>query len=161
MTTMEIRSPFSVAGKHVLVTGASSGLGRQAAIACAADGATVLISGRDKDRLEQTHAQLSGSGHETILGDLADDAIVSAVANSARKFDGVVHCVGVSVPMPMRMVTKEFLLRLFGTNVFIPLLLTQRLLAKGRVNKNGSILFLSSSAACRGVHGMATYSGTK
>ncbi|WP_040277872.1 SDR family NAD(P)-dependent oxidoreductase, partial [Xanthomonas citri] len=56
-------SAFSLNGKTILVTGASSGLGRQIAIACAQRGARIVLAGRDKDRLAQTQAQLQGTGH--------------------------------------------------------------------------------------------------
>ncbi|WP_040146680.1 SDR family NAD(P)-dependent oxidoreductase, partial [Xanthomonas citri] len=63
-------SAFSLNGKTILVTGASSGLGRQIAIACAQRGARIVLAGRDKDRLAQTQAQLQGTGHVSVLGDL-------------------------------------------------------------------------------------------
>ncbi len=161
MSATHRQSPYSIAGKRILVTGASSGLGRQTAIACARAGATMVICGRHADRLQATFSELRGTEHAMVRGDLADDAAIAETVEAAGKVDGVVHFVGISVPMPVRMISREYLERVFGANYFAPMLLTQRLLAKGRVNKGGSILFLSSTAAFRGVPGMGVYSGTK
>ena len=67
-------SPFSLARRTILVTGASSGLGRQIAISCADMGATLIVSGRDSKRLHDTLQSLAGSGHRAITGELTDTA---------------------------------------------------------------------------------------
>lgn len=154
-------SPFSVAGKRVLVTGASSGLGRAAAIAMARHGATVVACGRDAGRLQATMAECPGEGHATALGDLTQDDVMDATVETAGKVDGVVHCAGISIPTPLRLAKREYVEAVFRTNYVAPIMLTQRLLAKGRVAKGGSILFLASSAAYRGVAGTGIYAGSK
>ncbi|MCS4511202.1 SDR family NAD(P)-dependent oxidoreductase [Xylophilus ampelinus] len=158
---MNVASPFSLSGKRILVTGASSGLGRQIAIVCAASGAQMVICGRNSDRLQESLSQLAGEGHVTITGDLTDDAVIASTVESAGSIDGVVHCTGISIPMPARMARREFVERLYNINVFTPQLLTNQLLARNKINRNGSILFMSSSAAVRGVHGTSIYAGTK
>jgi NAD(P)-dependent dehydrogenase (short-subunit alcohol dehydrogenase family) len=158
---MNAASPFSLDGKRILVTGASSGLGRQIAISCAAGGAQMVICGRNPERLQETLSQLAGEGHATIVGDLTDDATIAATAESAGLIDGVVHCTGISIPIPARMAKRDTVERLYNINVFTPQLLTNQLLAKNKINRDGSILFMSSSAAVRGVHGMSIYAGSK
>ncbi|MCB4810075.1 SDR family oxidoreductase [Methylovorus menthalis] len=157
----QINNPFSMANKRILVTGASSGLGRQIAISCAAAGATLIICGRNPERLQETLSQLAGSGHVTILGDLTTDDAITATVEQAGNIDGVVHCTGISIPMPARMAKREFIERLYNINVFTPQLLTNQLLAKNKLNKDGAVLFMSSTAAVRGVHGTSIYAGTK
>ncbi|HEY0269348.1 MAG TPA: SDR family oxidoreductase, partial [Methyloradius sp.] len=161
MINVDTASPFSLAGKRILVTGASSGLGQQIAISCSEAGASLIVCGRDESRLKETLDKLSGTGHLSILGDLTNEETISNTVEQAGLIDGVVHCTGVSGPIPARMITREFLDRLFNINFFVPTLLTSQLLAKSRINKGGSILFMSSSAAFRGVHGMSVYSATK
>jgi len=161
MMTVDTNSPFSMSGKRILVTGASSGLGQQIAISCSEAGASLVICGRDKTRLNETFNKLAGTGHQALLGDLTDDAVLASTVEQVGLIDGVVHCTGVSGPIPARMISREFLDRLFNINFFVPTLLTSKLLAKSRINKGGSILFMSSSAAFRGVHGMSVYSATK
>jgi NAD(P)-dependent dehydrogenase (short-subunit alcohol dehydrogenase family) len=161
MNMTNFTDPFLLTGKRILVTGASSGLGRQIAISCTAVGAQVIICGRNRERLQETLTQMAGDGHTMLLGDLTDDAVIAETVEQAGMIDGVVHCTGISIPMPARMAKREFIERLYSINLFTPLLLTNQLLAKGKINKNGAILFMSSSAAVRGVHGMSIYSGTK
>ncbi|MFO1283640.1 MAG: SDR family oxidoreductase [Burkholderiales bacterium] len=153
--------PFSLAGRRVLVTGASSGLGRAIAIACSRRGAVVIASGRDEPRLAQTRSELAGDGHSTIAADLVDAAGRDRVVAACGSVDGVVQCAGVSRLAPMRLVTAQHLSDVWKINYEAPMLLTQRLLAKNQVGANGSILFLSSIAAFIGVAGVGVYSGTK
>jgi len=152
---------FSLGGQRILVTGASSGLGRAIAIACAARGATLILAGRDTARLAETQAALAGEGHVEIDGDLVDDAARERLVAGAGLLDGIVHCAGISRLSPMRMVNAKHLQEVWSINYESPVLLTQRLLAKGQVAAGGSILFMSSIAAFIGVAGVGVYSGTK
>ncbi len=61
---------FDLKGKTVLVTGASSGLGKQAAITASENGARVIIAGRNTARLDETFRSLKGEGHQQFLADL-------------------------------------------------------------------------------------------
>jgi len=154
-------SPFSVAGKRVLITGASGGLGSVTAVAFARNGATVVACGRSRERLEKTLSECFGEGHEMAVGDLTADEVMDATVEVAGKVDGVVHCAGISIPTPLRLAKREYVEAVFRTNYIAPIMLTQRLLSKGRVAKGGSILFLASIAAYRGVAGTGIYAGSK
>ena len=69
-------NPYSLDGKTILVTGASSGIGRASAIECSKLGATVLITGRNEERLSQTLSRLDtsfGAAHQMIVADLNDE----------------------------------------------------------------------------------------
>lgn len=158
---MSAASPFCVAGKRVLVTGASSGLGRATAIAMARHGAIVVGCGRDEARLRETMEECPGEGHATALGDLTQDEVMDSTVEIAGRVDGVVHCAGISIPTPLRLAKRDFVEAVMRTNYVAPVMLTQRLLAKGRVAKGGSVLFLASSAAYRGVAGTGIYGASK
>lgn len=160
MTTTDA-SAFSVAGKRVLVTGASSGLGRATAIALATHGAIVVACGRDRARLEATRSDMPGDGHALAPGDLNTDEAIDATVETAGKVHGVVHSAGISIPTPLRLAKREYVEAVLRTNYIAPILLTQRLLAKNRVERGGSILFLASIAAFRGVAGTGIYAGSK
>lgn len=160
-TISKLPSPFSLAHKRILVTGASSGLGRQIAIASAAAGATLILGGRSIERLQETLSLMAAGDHVILPGDLTQDVVIAETVEKAGEIDGVVHCTGVSGPIPARLAKRDFIERLYNINVFTPELLTNQLLAKNKINRNGSILFLSSTAAVRGVHGMSVYSGSK
>jgi len=139
--------PFSLADKRILVTGASSGIGRQTAISCAAMGAELVISGRDPERLEQTLGQLQGTGHLQCLADLQNETDRIRLADTAARIDGVVHCAGISAIVPFRMVSEQHIDHVFGINFRGPIMLTQRLISRRHVTAGGSVVFISSSAA--------------
>jgi NAD(P)-dependent dehydrogenase (short-subunit alcohol dehydrogenase family) len=155
-------TPFSLEGKRVLITGSSSGIGRQIAISCSKMGATVIGTGRDTSKLDETLGLLSGAGHLMVLADLTQasgrDSVVAAINNP---LEGIVHCAGISRLSPVRMMTEAHLLEIMAINVNAPMLLTQALLKKQKIQDGGSILFISSIAAHIGVAGVAGYSGSK
>ena len=153
--------PFSLTGARVLVTGASSGLGRAIAIACARRGAIVVASGRDPARLAETRGTLAGDGHLAVTADLVEPDERERLVAACGSLNGVVHCAGISRLAPMRMIGAQHLSDVWKINYEAPMLLTQRILAKNQVAANGSVLFLSSIAAFIGVAGVGVYSGTK
>jgi len=157
-----MNTPFSLEGKRILVTGASSGIGRQIAISCSQMGATVTGTGRDTSKLDETLSLLSGANHLMVPADLTQasgrDAVVAAITNT---LEGIVHCAGISRLSPVRMMTEAHLLEIMAINVNAPMLLTQGLLKKQKIQDGGSILFISSIAAHIGVAGVAGYSGSK
>ena len=155
-------TPFSLEGKRVLVTGASSGIGRQIAVSCSQMGATILGTGRDAARLDETLGLLSAGDHLMIPADLTQasgrDSVITATVNP---FDGVVHCAGISRLSPVRMMSEAHLLEIMAINVNAPMLVTQTLLKRQKISDGGSVLFISSIAAHIGVPGVAGYSGSK
>ena len=158
-------NPFSLAGKRILITGATSGLGHATAIACAKMGAEIIGIGRDAIRLTDTLEELnkiSNLSHQMLFADLTDDndreALLAQIINPV---DGVIHGAGISALSPVRMINKEHLRKVQAINVEAPTLLTQALLKKNIVSADGSIVFIASIAAHIGVAGVAAYSGTK
>jgi NAD(P)-dependent dehydrogenase (short-subunit alcohol dehydrogenase family) len=155
-------TPFSLEGKRILVTGASSGIGRQIAISCSQMGATVTGTGRDTSKLDETLSLLSGADHLMVPADLTQasgrDSVLAAIDNP---LEGLVNCAGISRLSPVRMMTEAHLLEIMAINVNAPMLLTQGLLKKQKIQDGGSVLFISSIAAHIGVAGVAGYSGSK
>lgn len=158
---MNSKHPFRLDGKTILVSGASSGLGRQTAISCSHMGAKLFITGQDSERLAVTRAELSGDGHRAAVADLtlADD--INRLVDECGKIDGVFHGAGVRGLAPIKQISEKFVQHVFASNYFAPMLLTQRLLSKRSIQQGGSIVFMSSTAAHLGVHGVGVYSGTK
>mgnify|MGYP000086891476 CR=1 FL=1 len=154
-------NPFSLAGMSVLVTGASSGIGRQTAISCADMGARVIITGRDAVRLEETRGRLEGDGHVAVAADLTDAEGLARVVDVAGVVDGVAHCAGISMIAPFRMVSEKAIDAVFKTNFHAPVLLTQRLLAKRQIANGGSIVFISSTTAHIGTIATSMYAASK
>lgn len=152
---------FSLAGKRILITGASSGIGRQTAIACADMGAQVLITGRNAERLADTLASLTGQGHQSFAADLTRAEDLVALVASTEPLHGVVHAAGISKLVPLRMLKQTHLDEMFTHNTYAPLLLTKELLAKRKVQAGGSIVFISAVASHIGPLASTAYSASK
>jgi len=153
-------NPFSLEGKRVLVTGASSGIGRQIAISFAEAGATCVITGRDESRLAETRAAMSGE-HSPVVADLTIAEQRNALVDAAGPLNGVVHCAGWASLAPMRLASEKHLRELMTINYEAPTLLTQRLLVKKTIQNDGSILFIASIAAHVGFIANGAYSASK
>ena len=154
-------NPFSLSGKTILVTGASAGIGKAIAVACFQMGATVIINGRNQERLEGTLRELAGESHQAIPADLAIAEERTRLVESLPKLDGLVQCAGVGSRVPCKMIGKGDLEQVFVPNVEAPILLQTELLAKKKINKAASIVFIASKAASFPSVGNAAYSASK
>ena len=155
-------NPFSLEGKTILVTGASSGIGRAAAVAAAHMGARIVLTGRNPERLAETLEQLTtGADHLLIAADLADAAARNNLADASPVLDGMVHSAGVAAMRPMRMVNEEHLREMLSVNYEAPILLTQRLLARKRFNSAASLVYVTATAAHLSPLATGAYAGAK
>ena len=154
-------NPFSLEGKTILVTGASSGIGQAIAVECSKMGASVVIIGRNAERLQETFEQLEGSGHMQILADLTEAEDLTRIANEIPVLDGLVNNAGVGHTSLVRFIKQTDVERVFQTNTFAPILLTKEILKKKKINKGGSIVFTSSIAAFSNALGNSLYSASK
>ena len=118
-------SAFGLNDKTVLITGASSGIGRQIALNCAQAGAKVIASGRDHQRLDATLETLPGTGHQPLPLDLCDEAAIRSAVVALGKIDGIVHGAGISLLAPLRLATRSHIESQLATNLVGPMLLTQ------------------------------------
>ena len=137
-------NPFSLIGKTILITGASSGIGRATAIDCSRMGALCILTGRNEGRLLQTKEQLDGTGHITHCCDLNDETAVKELCTLLPSLDGVVHCAGISMLKPILGITDSNLHSVFETNCFAPMLLTKHIVKSKKMNTAGSMVFISS-----------------
>jgi len=136
---------FDLKGKTVLVTGASSGLGKQTAITASEYGARVMITGRNAARLEKTYQSLRGEGHLQFLADLTIQADIDRLVAGLPMLDGLVHSTGISELAPARYITEAVISRTFRISFDAAVLLTAGILGKKKMAKgNSSIVFISS-----------------
>ena len=156
-----MNNPFSLAGKTILITGASAGIGRGIAIACAGMGAQVILSARNTVRLQETLSTLEGEGHCYLAADLTDTEQRAILVEQLPTLDGVVHCAGVGSRVPCKMVTQEDIDHVFHPNTEAPILLQSELLAKKKLQKQSSVVFIASAAATMPSMGNAVYSASK
>ena len=155
-------NPFSLEGKRILVTGASSGIGRGVAIICSQMGAQVVINGRNQQRLEETFSMLEGEGHMIVIADLSDKDGVDSLANQVASLDGFVFSSGVLDICTLKTITQEALGQMMSINAFAPILLTSSLVKKKKLRKGASCVYVSSlSGVMIGGTGELAYSATK
>jgi len=155
-------NPFSLSGKTILITGASSGIGKATAIECSKMGAKVIITARNVERLEQTIKQMAGSDHEYIQADLSKSEDIKKLISNLPEIDGLVNNAGISKPTLTQFISEEVVNDIFLVNTSGPIYLTQGLLKQKRIKNKGSIVFTSSISglACSEV-GESLYSASK
>lgn len=156
-----VLNAFGLHQRTVLVTGASSGIGRQIALSCAGAGATVIVTGRNPERLQALLDELGGSPHSIIVADLNEEAQIAELSKAIGKIDGLVHSAGIAALSPLRMASREHIESQLATNLIAPMLLTRYLLARQCIRNGGSIVFISSISAHIGVRGVSAYSASK
>lgn len=157
-----MNNPFSLEGKTILVTGASSGIGRATAIACSQMGAVVVVTGRNEPRLQETLDALEGSGHQMIVADIANDDQIDYLVDQIPAINGLVNNAGITETCPTQFIKRDKLNRVMEVNTIAPILLTQRILKKKKLGKGGSIVFTCSiSGTCVCVGGNVLYSASK
>ena len=139
-------NPFTLEGKTILVTGASSGIGKSTAIECSKLGASLVITARNESRLKETMAQLEGENHRMIICDLSEADCIQKLINEVPVLDGLVNNAGMNKMLPIQFVDKIDLMETMQVNAISPILLTQGLLKKKKIIKGGSIVFVSSIA---------------
>ena len=155
-------NPYSLEGKTILVTGASSGIGKATAIECSKLGARVVITGRDEARLQQTLSSLEGEGHVVITADLGEDDGIRFLVERVPVLNGIVHAAGISDTVLFQFLKKERLENIFNINFFAPVVLSQFLLKKKSLQKGGSIVIVPSIDGPVTAHiGNSMYSATK
>ena len=145
----------------VVITGASSGIGRATAIECSKLGATCFITARNEERLNETLSQMEGKGHQMIVADIATQDGIDTLVEQSPAIDGLVNNAGVSHTKPISFIKEEELNRIFSINTFAPIVLTKSLLKKKKMNVGGSIVFVSSAASINPDIANSIYSATK
>lgn len=158
-------TPFSLSGKSILVTGASSGIGRAIAIECAKMGAAVILTARNENRLKETLSLMDNSQakHTIISIDLSSESQINELTDFIKvRIDGVVQCAGLVIPKPFQFISSKDLSTIMDVNYKAPVLLSQQLIKKRKLNKGASIVFISSiSGVFISYVGGGLYSGSK
>ena len=139
-----MNNPFSLSGKTILITGASSGIGKATAIECSKMGAIVVLTGRNEARLKQTLSELEGKGHMAIVADLSSEEGVNALVDKCPQIDGLVNNAGVTFMVPTSFISREKLMQVLDVNTIAPILLTQMLLKTKKLGKGSSVVITDS-----------------
>ncbi len=152
---------FLLTDKNILVTGASSGIGRQVSIAVSEMGGSVIAVGRNIERLNETMGQLKGNSHVSIIADLAMEEDRENLIAQIPKINGVVHSAGLMKTVPMKFVTEKALREISLINYDVPVLLMQSLLKKKLLLPGSSVVFISSIIVHHNAIGHGIYAGSK
>ena len=155
-------NPFSLVGKTILITGASSGIGKATAIECARLGAKLILVGRDEQRLNEVFNFLEGAGHEQIKLDLTDGSALEQFVKSLPEIDGCVNNAGIGGKLPIAFIKRSDLQSILDINMIAPVMLTQLLVKKKKMKRGSSMVLTSSISGVFSVDiGNTMYSITK
>lgn len=153
--------------RTILITGASSGIGRQCAVTLSGQGARIALLGRDMDRLRETLSMMSNPDtHKVFTHDFVASldvkGLVEQIVGETGKISGVVHSAGISTTLPLRALTQDKLELFNRVNVHGPMALTKAAVTPACVNPDGaSVVFVTSVMSVVGEVGKSLYSMTK
>lgn len=160
-----MKNPFCLDAKVILITGASSGIGRQCAISCSQMGAKIILVARNEERLKETFLQLYGEGHlhfslDVTLYDQIESVVQEAV-EKLGKISGFIHSAGIEMTKPLRMLKPSDYERIFAVNVISGFEIA-RVISKKKYSDNGaSLVFIASIMAELGQPGKISYCASK
>jgi len=158
---MNVQNPFTLTGKTILVTGASSGIGQATAIECSKMGARLIFTGRNKERLAATAGLLVGDGHKSITADLTNVDDIKMLIDSIEKVDGAVLCAGISDTTLIPFCSTKKFQHVLDTNLLAPTEIIRLLTKKKKFTNPASVVVISSIAAFRSDLGNAQYGASK
>jgi NAD(P)-dependent dehydrogenase (short-subunit alcohol dehydrogenase family) len=156
-----MKTIFSLSNKNILVTGASSGIGRAIAIENSKQGANIIGTARNEQKLLETKEMLYEGEHLFINADLSDEASLDELVQQLPLLDGVILNAGIVKTMPVKYIKKNTLDYIFNVNIQSSILLIQKLLKHKKINSEGSVCFVSSVATQKATVGNAMYIATK
>lgn len=142
-------NPFSLQGKTILVTGASSGIGQETAIQCSKMGAKVIITARNEERLKETLLMMSGDGNKMVVSDLTNQTDLDNLITNVDTLNGLVLCAGKPKTLPFQFCTRENFDDVFNINFYAPVELLRLLVKKKKLVKESSVVFVSSIGGVR------------
>lgn len=152
---------YSLEGKRILVTGASSGIGRACAICASQMGAVLILTGRRQDALSETLSKCAGDEHIVVAGDISSSVFVKDLADSGGKLDGIVHAAGVGPMCPVGMLTEDHVESVMRTNYYSFLALMKNYSKNKYRNEHLSVVAVSSVSSMSGWGGVVVYCGSK
>lgn len=159
-------NPMDLTGKHILVTGGSSGIGRATAIQASRLGARVTLVARREEELKKTLAGMERPGeHAYHAFDLSQvekiDGLVKRLVAERGAFDGLCHAAGVGPSYPLKLTKPSYTADVFSINTFSFIELVRCLSLKKNLNPGASLVGISSLAGERGTSGQTAYSASK
>jgi NAD(P)-dependent dehydrogenase (short-subunit alcohol dehydrogenase family) len=152
---------FSLSGKKILVTGASSGIGRAVAVQCSKMDAQVIVSGRNIQRLNETLSQMDGGNHLIAAGDITRKNDICKIVSELPSLDGIVHCAGIGHRKVCKQLEEVDIDNVMNINFKAPVMLQTEIHKSKKLSKGASVVFIASIAAESPSYGNAIYSASK
>lgn len=153
--------PYSLENKVILITGSSSGIGKATAIECSKLGATVVVTGRNQERIQFVVSSLVGNGHIGVSADLTTNEGMETLISQIPELDGVFFCAGVTDTTLTKFLDTDKINRVFNINLVSPMLLTKWLLKKKKIKSGASLVYMSSMGAEAVATGLGIYAASK
>lgn len=152
--------------KNILITGGTSGIGRNLAIQASRIGAHIVIIGRDENKIKSILSEIGEHEHLAYSLDIRQynniELIIESAVNKLGKIDGFVHCAGIETTTPLRNMNNLSYETLFATNVISGFEIARILSKKKYCNPKGaSYIFMSSVMGKLGEKGKVAYSASK
>ena len=158
---MDNFNPFSLAGKNILVTGASSGIGKAISILCSKLGANIIATGRNKDRLSHLINEMQGDNNIIISADLTREDDIEKLVEMCPELNGIVHSAGIMNRIPSKMISNACIEKIMSSNFNAPVLLQKQLIKKKKIITEASIVFIASRAPFAPSFGNSLYAASK
>lgn len=157
-----MKNPFSLEGKTILVTGASSGIGRGIAVECSKMGAQLILNGRNLERLKETLCLMEGDGHQIMVADISRQEDIDSLIESLPFLEGCVLCAGIPQVCPVKHFKRKDIEDIFAVNSVAPIMITSGLLKKKKIRRGASIVLIESiSGVFVGTKGDVSYNASK
>lgn len=157
-----------LANKKILITGASSGIGRAAAVFCVKQGAKVVITGRDEKRLRKTREMCDDQSHcfALVCDDLGDtgkiETLFQETVKSVGPLDGVIHSAGIAKLIPLQIISEDSYNEHMNIHVKAATFIAKEFQKKKNHSpEGGSLVFISSVAAYKAAQAQALYAAAK
>jgi NAD(P)-dependent dehydrogenase (short-subunit alcohol dehydrogenase family) len=152
--------PFNLKNKTILVTGASSGIGWQTCLFIHRQGGNFIAISRRQNLLKEL-VDLTSSKNKFVAADLTKPEEIEMVVHTIDKIDGIVHCAGIVSLAPVKFYTRKIMDEIRNINYDSILLMVNLIFKKKKINKNSSIVLVSSLAGIFGMKANGIYAGTK
>ena len=151
---------ISLKGKNILITGASSGIGEATAILCDSLGATIILTGRNKEKLDSVAKQLKNKSI-VIAADLLNASEINSLAKDCPEIDGLANCAGIVKPLPIKFIRQKNIDEVMNSNFSSAVLVCSELATAKKFKEKASVVFISSVSSLHPYLGGALYSSSK
>lgn len=160
-----VNNPIDLTEKKILVTGASSGIGRAVCIYLSGLGASVILTARNETRLQETLKQMEGYAHKIYPFNLSQvnkiEDFVKSIIKDTGPLDGLVHCAGIAPMRGLTMTKTDYLQDVMTVNFYSFVEMIRCITKRGNYKKDASFIGISSTSAVKAQRSQIAYTASK